>query len=149
MLPSTYYAPQANNLRSDPSVKFEEYLYFAAISRTQEARLDLGSDIFEGDPWNFSRKRHPQNVTADLPMQDVIHTPSNSDGKSIQLSELEQNENTTSQNVGADTNRPPHGRSHLISHEEWLQVSRAMRNASWSAIFFLITTDIFGPLSVP
>lgn len=35
-------------------------------------------------------------------------------------------------------------------HErERAELAQAMRVASWGAVFYLITTDIFGPLSVP
>jgi hypothetical protein len=36
-----------------------------------------------------------------------------------------------------------------VSHEEWTTAARATRTATWSAVFFLITTDILGPGSVP
>ena len=37
----------------------------------------------------------------------------------------------------------------LISDEEWLNASRALRTAGTGAIFYLITTDIFGPFGLP
>lgn len=42
-------------------------------------------------------------------------------------------------------------RQHLeTNHDrERAELTRAMRVASWGAVFYLITTDIFGPLSVP
>lgn len=36
-----------------------------------------------------------------------------------------------------------------ISDEEWTNASRALRTATTSAIFFLITTDILGPFGLP
>jgi hypothetical protein len=36
-----------------------------------------------------------------------------------------------------------------VSDEEWAQVARATRNATWGAVFYIITTDLFGPMSVP
>ncbi|KAH8695333.1 transmembrane amino acid transporter protein-domain-containing protein [Talaromyces proteolyticus] len=36
-----------------------------------------------------------------------------------------------------------------VSDMEWANASRALRNATWGAVFFLITTDMFGPLTVP
>jgi hypothetical protein len=36
-----------------------------------------------------------------------------------------------------------------VGKDEWSQASRAMRTASWSAVFYLITTDILGPSAVP
>jgi len=112
----------------------------------------LGSDIFERDPWNFNRKRHTEEINAgdiDRPASGANKTLSHSDGKSFQLVQLENTVDPASQNHDPNTAGQNHVSSHLISHEEWLHVSRATRNASWSAIFFLITTDVFGPLSVP
>ncbi|CAG8978706.1 hypothetical protein HYALB_00004689 [Hymenoscyphus albidus] len=36
-----------------------------------------------------------------------------------------------------------------VSVAEWKNASRAIRTAGWSSIFYLITTDILGPFSVP
>jgi hypothetical protein len=36
-----------------------------------------------------------------------------------------------------------------VSNNEWENASRALRTASWSAVFYLITTDILGPFNVP
>jgi hypothetical protein len=36
-----------------------------------------------------------------------------------------------------------------VSDEEWAVASRAARTATWGAVFYLITTDILGPYSVP
>ena len=36
-----------------------------------------------------------------------------------------------------------------VSQEEWATAARALRTATWSAVFYLITTDILGPGAVP
>lgn len=36
-----------------------------------------------------------------------------------------------------------------ITDEEWTNASRAMRNASAGAIFYLVTTDVLGPYALP
>ncbi|EER36957.1 amino acid transporter [Histoplasma capsulatum var. duboisii H88] len=36
-----------------------------------------------------------------------------------------------------------------ITDEEWINASRALRTASSGAVFYLITTDIFGPFGLP
>jgi hypothetical protein len=36
-----------------------------------------------------------------------------------------------------------------ITAEEWTNASRALRTATKSAIFYLITTDILGPFGLP
>ncbi|KIW25756.1 uncharacterized protein PV07_08911 [Cladophialophora immunda] len=37
----------------------------------------------------------------------------------------------------------------VITEEEWSNANRAFRTASWGAVFYLITTDILGPFTVP
>lgn len=39
--------------------------------------------------------------------------------------------------------------SSVVSAEQWEQASRAVRTASWGAIFYLTVTDILGPTSAP
>jgi hypothetical protein len=36
-----------------------------------------------------------------------------------------------------------------VAPAEWEQAQHAARTASWAAIFYLITTDILGPFSIP
>jgi hypothetical protein len=54
---------------------------------------------------------------------------------------------------GADTlahvNLADPERRMQISDEEWTNASRALRTATKSAIFYLITTDILGPFGLP
>ena len=45
------------------------------------------------------------------------------------------------------TSTSPH--RYGIQDEDWIQASRAGRSATWGAVFYLITTDILGPYSVP
>lgn len=41
------------------------------------------------------------------------------------------------------------GNPHIISDDEWMTASRAIRTATWLSVFYLITTDILGPYAVP
>jgi hypothetical protein len=50
---------------------------------------------------------------------------------------------------GQPTGVAPLTSTPTVTDEEWAQVARATRNATWGAVFFLITTDLFGPMSVP
>jgi hypothetical protein len=36
-----------------------------------------------------------------------------------------------------------------VSDGEWHQAQRAARTAGWAAVFYLITTDVLGPYTVP
>ena len=47
---------------------------------------------------------------------------------------------------------PSHGSTkdeYGVAPAEWERAQRAARTASWGAIFYLITTDILGPFSIP
>lgn len=37
----------------------------------------------------------------------------------------------------------------IITEDEWITASRAIRTATWLSVFYLITTDILGPYGVP
>ena len=37
----------------------------------------------------------------------------------------------------------------VIADEEWHHASRALKTAGWGALFYLITTDVLGPYTVP
>ena len=54
----------------------------------------------------------------------------------------------TSNHEGSQEASPPHN-SHIISDDEWITASRAIRTATWLSVFYLITTDILGPFVVP
>lgn len=52
----------------------------------------------------------------------------------------------TSEKSSHDLSPDNHAR---VNDEEWITASRAIRTASWLAVFYLITTDILGPYGVP
>ena len=45
--------------------------------------------------------------------------------------------------------KPQHLTASTVTDADWRRASRATRTASWSSIFFLITTDILGPTGAP
>lgn len=106
------------HVHNDPSVLFEEYLYYASITRAEERAYE-GNIINRKDPWSLGgiiknrfSKGHVHEVNA-VRNEDTIVTTHN--------------------NVST------------VTDIEWRQASRALRTASWGSIFFLITTDILGP----
>jgi hypothetical protein len=130
---STYVHPQHRKLH-DPDVTFEEYHYYALLTRAEEhelSKLDQGtttllSIIFpsksaKGDVVQFTPTPAPAAVESDEKM---------------------------SAPPPYDHNLESGGRA-TVSNEEWQNASRALRTASWSAVFYLITTDILGPFNVP
>lgn len=52
-------------------------------------------------------------------------------------------------NVNVDAQNAPAGTRMTITEEERANASRALRLASWSMVFYLITTDILGPFNAP
>jgi len=56
---------------------------------------------------------------------------------------FEKKEDDTSANANTPTS------TLTVSDEEWAHAARATRNATWGAVFYLITTDLFGPMSIP
>jgi hypothetical protein len=103
----------------DPAVTFEEYYYFAQQTRAEEA--------------NHPRVGYETTFLSLLwPSKSGPHAGENEDVK------VDAKHNLADRNV----------RAH-VSDEEWANASRALRTATRGAIFYLITTDILGPFSLP
>lgn len=98
----------------DPNITFEEYAYYASLTRAEEKQ------ITNSDPEVFKDSRF-----------SLLNLKRFMDKKTSQTAAIS--------STGVLT----------VSDEEWLQATRATRNATWGAAFFLITTDLFGPMSVP
>lgn len=115
----------------DASVTFEEYVYYAKITRTEEEVANAryveaaGPRTFKSMIKNRFSKGHQPNTNHEV----VVEYGSEKDGTSSPGSKQ--------RNLGN------------VSDAEWKTASRAVRTASWSGIFYLITTDILGPYSVP
>jgi hypothetical protein len=127
---SNYIRPQMRKLH-DHTVTFEEYHYYANLTREREERLFAESRPTEKTgilAVIFPSKSYKAPPTHDAPLPAVDEK----DGLD--------SENSTGMDKG----------THLaISDEEWVNASRALRTATWSAVFYLITTDILGPFGVP
>ncbi|RLL98830.1 hypothetical protein CFD26_106651 [Aspergillus turcosus] len=111
--------PQHRKLH-DPSVTFEEYYYYAQLTRAEE----------EQQP-NTDKERGWLSILF----------PSKSGG-GIQPVAVNMTEDAKTLNNGDAPG--PMG----ISDEEWTNASRALRTATRGAIFYLITTDILGPFGL-
>jgi len=123
----------------DPSVTFEEYIYYATITRAEEKIAneryvaDAGPKSFKSIIKNRFSKGHQELATPDSPTTD-----NNSNGERTDLDEKGNTDIVpTRRNLGG------------VSDSEWRNASRAVRTAGWSSVFYLITTDILGPFSVP
>ncbi|KAB5585646.1 transmembrane amino acid transporter family protein [Coniochaeta sp. 2T2.1] len=105
----------------DPSVSFEEYLYYAQITRAEEAEENVRHRALRGPTTlksiikdRFSKGHHVTAATAIV------------------------GEKTDSTNIVTG-----------VTEAEWKQASRAVRTAGWGGVFYLIVTDILGPFSTP
>lgn len=104
----------------DPNVTFEEYYYYAQLSRAHPSEApDVPSTAA------------PSGIFKYIPFKKgtvVVENSAIRDEK--------------------DPNGFPGGeRWHEVSQEEYVQASRALRTATWGAVFYLVTTDILGPFS--
>ncbi|KAL0943172.1 transmembrane amino acid transporter family protein [Colletotrichum truncatum] len=117
----------------DPNVTFEEYLYWASITRSEEQEANE----------KYVRSRGP--VTLKSVIKDRFRK-GDGNGHSSDASETGAGEKN-----GSDKALGPsaEGTVGSATPEEWKRASRAMRTAGWGAIFYLITTDILGPFSTP
>jgi hypothetical protein len=122
--------PVLRNLH-DPSVTIEEYLYWAKITRAEQDSV----------------------ATIETPRKKLLSFGKSKgaiSGPEVTQTGLAQRDtgtlaaNEKSGDTGNTAHDPP-----AVSEEEWLQASRAARTAGYAAVFYLITTDVLGPWSVP
>ncbi len=109
----------------DSSVSFEEYMHYAAITRADD---------------RTSVPVHTDNVYSVSGLKSL-----NPFAKKTQAiaTEVEVNEK------GTTSVSPIRTQPFTIAEEDYVQASRAVRTATWGAVFFLITTDILGPFTTP
>ena len=115
--------------RHDHTVSFEEYHYYADLTRAAEDQHHLDDDPAE-------KKGIWSTI---FPSKSYKHSPTNTGNTS--------DEKIDKEGENAVVTTGP-GRS-AVSDDDWVNASRALRTASWSAVFYLITTDILGPFGVP
>lgn len=93
---------------------------------------------------------HEYHHYAQLTRQDQDNAPKPTAGKNFLVylvPNLQKVEKETFRLT--DTNYADPSKRMNISDEEWVNASRAFRTASAGAVFYLITTDIFGPFGLP
>lgn len=120
----------------DPSITFEEYIYWAEITRAEEKAANEKFIAAQGPrSWKttitnrFSKGKVPESY--DTPPATLAANEDGLDEKSV---------------VPGGSDAP---RQSAVTDAEWKTASRAVRTAGWSGVFYLITTDILGPFSVP
>lgn len=121
------------SIYNDTSITFESYRYWADRSREVERHICTNNVGFQ----HMGKLMLGKTSKASEPEMD---TP-------ITTSEKLANANpaNTSGSSSTDSNPDRWG----ITETEWEHAQRAARTATWGSIFYLITTDILGPTSVP
>lgn len=149
------------HLVNDPTVGFEEYMYYASITRANEVVEHQAAPkekrTIKGIIMNHLKRNLPAVTVAPASASGPLD---NSKSTAINV----RDEKTTA-NIGGEvhhaslddaTTQPFAVIAHRhytnpsdVSEEEWKALSRGIRTAGWSTCFYLITTDILGPFSAP
>lgn len=130
--------------RTDATVSFEEYSYWATAEREEEREQERKLRELQG-PWSFKKmiksrfskgahhemKKLEEQQRREQAAVTTIETPG----------EKKDNGVATQTEISAGTM--------AVTEDEWKTAARALRTASWGSIFFLITTDILGWSSCP
>ena len=124
----SYTRPQMRKLH-DHTVSFEEYNYYAGLTREREETA-----------YKASAATEKTGILATIfPSKSYKHQPTSTQ------TAVDEN-GSGSENEKSLTRLDQHL---AISDEDLVNASRALRTATWSAVFYLITTDILGPSSIP
>lgn len=121
--------PSPKHSVRDPSVTFEEYMYWARLTRSEEsianqAHLSARKSEKISDDLRAQRSSEKHDSVSEQPVQVK--------GQAVAV---------------ADDGHPTMMRR--TTQQDWAQAERALRTTSWGAVFFLITTDILGPMTTP
>lgn len=120
----SYTRPQMRALH-DKSITFEEYHYYALQARAEED----------------SNHRMVKNGNG---TRGFLSTIIPGKGPSSEASDEKRHDSMIpTENLSVPDRRAS------VTDEEWTNASRAVRTATASAVFFLITTDILGPFGLP
>lgn len=123
--------------RTDTTVTFEEFQYWAEIEREEERAMNQA----------FIEERGPRTVSSLIKgrfSKGVHHENKKKAEKAAEIAAKEQAENGDEKAPGVITAIPPSDPASVVTEEEWKTASRALRTASWGTLFYLITTDILG-----
>lgn len=103
-------------------VTIEEYMYWASLSRHEESKLPkIKGPVARllGSGKSNAATDHTLNTSANAPV--------------VEMKDV----------------KPAPPATEAVSEGEWQQAQRAARTAGWAAVFYLITTDVLGPYTVP
>lgn len=123
--------------RTDPTVTFEEFRYWAKIERELEDQENRTYKETRGPrtlkstiAGRFSKGVHHENAKRAAAAKEA------GDEKSPAV-------------IGESAVGPSTPSTVAVTDAEWRTAARALRTASWGSIFFLVTTDILGWSGAP
>ncbi len=124
----------------DSSIMFEDYRWWAQRARDYEKSIKANAGItgFFTVFLGFGKKDQ-EPAPADA-------STAESTGEKRESSEQGASPDRSSANAYPNVGRTDR---YGVTEVEWQTAQRAARTASWGAIFYLITTDILGPYSIP
>jgi hypothetical protein len=125
--------------RVDPTVTFEEYIYWAKIERAEEYENNRLYKEERG-PLSFSK------VVQNRFSKGIHHDKKKREQELAVVGVVTGSDTDEKGNITAAVATPISG---AVSEEEWKTAARALKTASWGTIFFLVTTDILGWSSTP
>jgi hypothetical protein len=141
--PRVFQRTYGLDARVDPSVTFEEYVYWAKIERAEEHEANL----------QYVEERGPLTVgkVIQARFSKGIHYENRKKEKerATQVDQDMMNGSGSEKERGGKIVAVNDSSSMSVSPEEWKTASRALRTAGWGTIFYLITTDILGYSSTP
>lgn len=132
----------------DSAITFEDYHYWATVSRAEEKHFTTEKAGLQGI-WNMifgkSNRKSDAKLTVGHDAQGESPSPERNGHDSIAKPD--------DGKIGEKDPIPVFDASksdrYGIANSEWDSAQRALRNATWGSVFYLITTDILGPYNVP
>lgn len=126
--------------RTDSTVTYEEYVYWAKIEREMEVEENKVHNAEHGSPLKTSIK----NVFSKAGRE---RTKAEKEARLQTLSTLHEKQ-PGGVVTGVESPQAADSPMH-VTDTEWRTAARALRTASWGQMFFLITTDILGWSGAP
>jgi hypothetical protein len=123
----------------DPEVLFEEYTYYASLTRAEKhanAKTDLATV-------GLLQVIFPSKSGAGVKPITVSEKPAITAGN-----ESPSNGDSSEEKVDGAQEKKKGWTGDTIAEAEWTNASRAVRTASGAACFYLITTDVLGPFGL-
>ena len=131
--------------RLDQSVTFEEFTYWANIERELEDEEYRRYTAMTGGGLMGSIKGYfKNNPYEDAKIQESREVQVNEQALQVSEKKVDVAVNSGDENTVSPIAPPPYDLD-----AEWRLAARALRNAGWGTIFYLITTDILGWSQTP